>query len=115
MMLSYEDPSSMYSILPSMQKVNSARTGDRPAQHRHILIVTGPAGSGKSTVGRYLADRLNVPYIEGDEVRVPVESVLGAHKRKVSGVLFECGPLLPGQCAEWREHGRRESGTGKIV
>lgn len=33
----------------------------------HIWLVTGPAGCGKSTVAKYLADRLNLPYIEGDE------------------------------------------------
>jgi gluconokinase len=30
--------------------------------------VTGPAGCGKSTVAKYLATTLNLPYIEGDEV-----------------------------------------------
>jgi gluconokinase len=33
----------------------------------HIWLVTGPAGCGKSTVAKYLADSLNLPYIEGDE------------------------------------------------
>ena len=36
--------------------------------HHHILIVTGPAGCGKSTVAKYLADRYGFDYIEGDEV-----------------------------------------------
>jgi len=39
-----------------------------PNQH-HILIVTGPAGCGKSTVAQYLATRYGFDYIEGDEVR----------------------------------------------
>jgi predicted AAA+ superfamily ATPase len=38
-----------------------------PVEH-HIWLVTGPAGCGKSTVAKYLADSLNLPYIEGDEV-----------------------------------------------
>lgn len=37
-------------------------------QHHHILIVTGPAGCGKSTVAQYLAIRHGFDYIEGDEV-----------------------------------------------
>lgn len=37
-----------------------------PSRH-HILIVTGPAGCGKSTVAKYLSDRYGFEYIEGDE------------------------------------------------
>jgi gluconokinase len=36
--------------------------------HHHILIVTGPAGCGKSTVAKYLSERYGFNYIEGDEV-----------------------------------------------
>ena len=35
---------------------------------RHMWIVTGPAGCGKSTVAAYLAQELGVPFIEGDDV-----------------------------------------------
>lgn len=35
---------------------------------QHIWIVTGPAGSGKSTVGIYLHQQLGVPFLEGDDV-----------------------------------------------
>ncbi|KAJ4362776.1 hypothetical protein N0V95_001268 [Ascochyta clinopodiicola] len=37
-----------------------------PSRH-HILIVTGPAGCGKSTIAKVLADRYGFEYIEGDE------------------------------------------------
>ncbi|KAF2131298.1 carbohydrate kinase [Dothidotthia symphoricarpi CBS 119687] len=37
-----------------------------PSRH-HILIVTGPAGCGKSTVAKLLADRYGFHYIEGDD------------------------------------------------
>jgi len=37
------------------------------AHHHHILIVTGPAGCGKSTVAKHLSDRYGFEYIEGDE------------------------------------------------
>jgi gluconokinase len=36
--------------------------------HHHILIVTGPAGCGKSTIAKYLSERYGFAYIEGDEV-----------------------------------------------
>ncbi|KAF2833374.1 carbohydrate kinase [Ophiobolus disseminans] len=35
--------------------------------HHHILIVTGPAGCGKSTVAKFLSERYGFDYIEGDE------------------------------------------------
>lgn len=35
---------------------------------RHIWIVAGTAGCGKSTVGEYLAKEMILPYIEGDDV-----------------------------------------------
>lgn len=40
-------------------------------KHKHIWLVTGPAGCGKSTVAKALATHLNMPYIEGDEVGHP--------------------------------------------
>lgn len=39
----------------------------RPAHH-HVWLVTGPAGCGKTTVAQHVANRLNLPYIEGDDV-----------------------------------------------
>lgn len=34
---------------------------------RHIFIITGPAGCGKSSVAKHLAQCLDLPYIEGDD------------------------------------------------
>lgn len=36
-----------------------------------ILIVAGPAGTGKSTIAQKLAGFFNVPYIEGDDFHPP--------------------------------------------
>ena len=36
--------------------------------HRHLWIVTGPAGCGKTTVAEYLAKYFSLPYLEGDSV-----------------------------------------------
>lgn len=43
---------------------------------QHIWIVTGPAGCGKTTVAQELAKELSLPYIEGDDVRIPVPSFI---------------------------------------
>lgn len=46
----------------------SANGSSPPApRDHHIWLVTGPAGCGKSTVAKYLATVLHLPYIEGDE------------------------------------------------
>lgn len=41
---------------------------------RHIWVVTGPAGCGKSSVAAFLAKSLDLPYIEGDDYH-PIENV----------------------------------------
>jgi hypothetical protein len=38
------------------------------SQHRHIWIITGPAGCGKTSVAEYLATTFAMPYLEGDSV-----------------------------------------------
>src|SRR6516165_12712894 len=51
--------------------------GDSPLQHAvspPILVVMGPAGSGKSTLGLGLATELDVAFLEGDALHSP-ESV----------------------------------------
>jgi len=40
----------------------------QPEHIEHIWIVTGPAGSGKTTVAQFLAKELSLPYVEGDHV-----------------------------------------------
>ncbi|KAG0639822.1 P-loop containing nucleoside triphosphate hydrolase protein [Tuber brumale] len=68
-MLSYNEKSGVYVSTPSaihtMGKVQSMPKHE--ARLRHIWIITGPAGCGKSSVADFLAKRLNLPYIEGDD------------------------------------------------
>lgn len=68
-MLSYNEKSGVYVSTPSaihtMGKVQSIPRHETPL--RHIWIITGPAGCGKSSVADFLAKRLNLPYIEGDD------------------------------------------------
>ncbi|KAK4201277.1 P-loop containing nucleoside triphosphate hydrolase protein [Triangularia verruculosa] len=66
-------PSPSTMRLPTSSLSNGVRTnGNVPSslskdEQRHIWLVTGPAGCGKSTVAKYLATVLHMPYIEGDE------------------------------------------------
>lgn len=76
-------------VMASSKSLRSPKTGDmnmnmnmnnniaasglqtQPAHH-HIWLVTGPAGCGKTMVASHLADALNIPYVEGDEVRIRI-------------------------------------------
>lgn len=51
----------------------SVRNGQRRAPHR-ILVVMGVSGAGKTTVGRRLAERLDWPFHDGDDLH-PGENV----------------------------------------
>jgi gluconokinase len=77
-MLSYDKtPASFYGSVrtaplstPSIPLPKMGKAISRPV-HRHLFIVTGPAGCGKSTVAQFLAKSQDFPYIEGDEVSSP--------------------------------------------
>ena len=63
-----------------------------------VVIVMGVAGSGKSTVGALLAERLAVPFVEGDDFHD-------------SGVITQMGlgsPLTSTQRREWLDRVHRE-------
>ena len=49
----------------SLKQINGALASHH---HRHMWIITGPAGCGKSTVAQYLSQELSIPFIEGDDV-----------------------------------------------
>lgn len=53
---------------PTTSSGNLSKTNEMTITHRHhILIVTGPAGCGKSTIAKVLSERYGFRYIEGDE------------------------------------------------
>ena len=50
----------------------SNATGAQPAQEtKHIWVITGPAGCGKTSVAEHLHATHGLPYLEGDTVRPP--------------------------------------------
>ncbi|KAK5152550.1 hypothetical protein LTR04_006416 [Oleoguttula sp. CCFEE 6159] len=55
-------------MAPAVQPANNA---SHPPHHRHIWIITGPAGCGKTTVAGYLANHFSLPYVEGDQFHPP--------------------------------------------
>ena len=65
-MATLEAPSGDHMMSNSLHK--STPQHHPKSEYRHIWLITGPAGCGKSTVAQYVAKSLKFPYIEGDEV-----------------------------------------------
>ncbi|KAL1634905.1 hypothetical protein SLS56_001986 [Neofusicoccum ribis] len=110
-MLTYDKPAAtLYGaqptstgLAPAMPPANGVRP---PPNHRHIWIITGPAGCGKSTVAMHIANSLQLPYVEGDEYH-PKANI----DKMASGI-----PLTDADRWDWlillREQAVRELETG---
>lgn len=64
-----------------------------------VIIVTGPDGAGKSTVGRALADALGWVFVDGDDQRTearhaPGRSVRSVHDESEQGRLRELHEII---------------------
>lgn len=59
------------SIDSNMSSINGSGGADEGSvkEPSWILFVSGPTGSGKSSVAKFLASRLGAHYLEGDDVR----------------------------------------------
>ncbi|KAL7935284.1 P-loop containing nucleoside triphosphate hydrolase protein [Trichoderma chlorosporum] len=55
----------------SLKTEKPGTVAGQAGEHTHIWLVTGPAGCGKSSVAEYMANALNMPYIEGDSFHTP--------------------------------------------
>lgn len=42
--------------------------GASTSQYKHIWVITGPAGCGKTSVAEFLQQTYSLPYLEGDTV-----------------------------------------------
>ncbi|AEW93262.1 MULTISPECIES: gluconokinase [Streptomycetaceae] len=56
---------------PQPESGSPAASGPRPRSTAPVVVVMGVSGSGKSTVGGLLAERLGVPYAEADDFHPP--------------------------------------------
>lgn len=61
-------PTTSRSSMDYTGKASGKQNNGMSHHHRHMWIITGPAGCGKSTIAQYLAKELSIPYIEGDDV-----------------------------------------------
>ncbi|WP_062072101.1 gluconokinase [Demequina sediminicola] len=62
-----------------------------PERHHPLIVIAGPTASGKSTIGAAVAQRLSVPFVDGDDLHSAENKALMA-----SGV-----PLTDGHRAPW--------------
>ncbi|KAK4902055.1 hypothetical protein LTR27_000957 [Elasticomyces elasticus] len=53
------------------QPANGTTHQSSQPQQKHIWIITGPAGCGKTSVAEYLHQQLQIPYLEGDTFHTP--------------------------------------------
>ena len=88
---------------PSAKTIRTARKArlmtSRPDHVKHMWIITGPAGSGKTTVAKYLASELPLPYVEGDDWHSK------SNKQKMADNI----PLTDGDRWDWLGALRREA------
>jgi predicted kinase len=68
----------------------------------HLILITGLPGTGKSTLARILARRLDLPLICKDTIKEPLLDVIGAtdraHSRRLSDASFAVMFALAREC-----------------
>lgn len=56
---------------PSEETINAVKAAVATTmEHKHIWVITGPAGCGKTSVAEHLHETLSIPYLEGDTVNL---------------------------------------------
>lgn len=64
-----EDTTNAPGVLPEL---TNSMTADSKSL---AIIIAGPAGTGKTTVGEFVAEKLNASFVEGDSVHPPAVCV----------------------------------------
>ena len=69
--MSYQENSTLPPTPPSEETINAVKMAvNASTKHKHIWVITGPAGCGKTSVAEYLHETFSIPYLEGDTVSV---------------------------------------------
>ncbi len=85
----------------------SDRLSSAPAP---VMVVIGVSGSGKSTVGRALAAKLDVPFLDGDDLH-PVQNI----SKMVGGQALDDEDRLPWLAALAAQVGAMASARGGVI
>ncbi|CAG8953225.1 hypothetical protein HYFRA_00003426 [Hymenoscyphus fraxineus] len=84
----------------SLSVTNGATTnGNKPTKRHHIYMVGGTAACGKTTIAQYVADKLNLTYIEGDDF----------HSKENKEKMNQGIALTDGDRWDWLENLRTQS------
>ncbi|TID25004.1 putative glucokinase [Venturia nashicola] len=59
------------SLVTGPPESSSLRTPQQVIQNRHIIVVYGPAGCGKTSNAKYIAEIFGLKFMEGDEYHSP--------------------------------------------
>ena len=77
--------------------VDLSSSASEGTTHVRVIAIDGPAGSGKSTVGRRLADRLGLTYLDTGAMYRAV--AFAAIRRGVDPA--DAGPVRDGRHGTW--------------
>ena len=80
---------------PAGRMSNSIPQVHQKLERRHIWLIIGPAGCGKSTIGDYTAKVLHLPFIEGDNVSYQNCILLGFYHIPYYNNISQSFTLLP--------------------
>ncbi|KAK4506577.1 hypothetical protein PRZ48_000309 [Zasmidium cellare] len=65
------EPATDLAKMSSNSTTTSSTKLSPSSQHKHIWVITGPAGCGKTSVAEFLESTYSLPYLEGDTFHTP--------------------------------------------
>ena len=60
-------PSELATTMDNTNQANGVMA-TTSTEHKHVWVITGPAGCGKTSVAEFLHENYSLPYLEGDTV-----------------------------------------------